>query len=233
MSSPTYVLVHGAWHGAWVWNALTQEFNQRGIEWVTVDLPSSHDDVRGSADLQRDADAVVSRTPAGAVTLVGHSYGGAVITEAAARLTNVSSMVYVAAIIPSIGQSATDVSRLVSARTDLDDAMSVDGAWLRLDPERAINALYGECPTDVATSAVKQLRRQTIASLRAKRMSPDRLVARRYIRCTRDRAISLELQTLMAETCDSVLDMASDHSPFLSHPVECADAIVGSRELAN
>ncbi len=227
MSSSTFVLVHGAWHGSWAWTALTEEFDRRGIQWLTLDLPSSHDTANGTADLDSDVDTVVSVAQfAGPVTLVGHSYGGAVVTEAAGRLENACALVYVAALIPTIGQSTTEVSRLASARTDLDDAMVVEGPWLRLDPQRAASALYGDCSSDTAAAAIRLLGRQTIASFRSRRTSPDRLVTRRYIRCTRDQAISPSLQTLMAASCDSVVDIASDHSPFLSHPGECADAIL-------
>ncbi len=227
MSVPTYVLVHGAWHGAWSWKSLTAEFDRRTVPWLALDLPSSHDEQDGSSDLQTDVAAVVAVAQSvGPVVLVGHSYGGAVVAEAAGRLAEVSAVVFVAAIIPTVGQCVTDVSRLVPGRTALDEAISVDGPWLRLDPLRAMDALYGDCDPAAAEQAVHQLRAQTIASFRAQRTTPDGSASRRYIRCTGDRAVHPSLQTLMAATCDATVDLVSDHSPFLSHPKACADAIL-------
>ena len=226
MTEPTYVLVHGAWHGAWSWRLLTDEFDRRGVAWRTVDLPSSHDHRDGTSDLNDDVRAVVSAVgPDEPAVLVGHSYAGAVVAEASGHLATVTGLVFIAALIPSVGQSATDVSRL-GDRTDLDAAMVVDGPRLRLEPSMATAALYGDCDALVAADAVSQLGSQTIASFRSKRVNPDRAVASHYIRCTHDRAIDPALQTLMASTCDSMVDLASDHCPFLSHPKICADAIV-------
>lgn len=227
MTEPTYVLVHGAWHGAWSWQLLTEEFDKRGLGWCTLELPSSHDNGDGMSDLQSDVDAVASVAGLNRpVVLVGHSYAGAVIAEASGHMANVIGLVFVAALIPTVGQSATDVSRLGGVRTDLDAAMVVDGPRIRLDPSLAAAALYGDCESIVAKDAVTRLGSQTIASFRSKRATPDRALLRHYIRCTNDRAVDPSLQTLMAATCDTVIDLASDHSPFLSHPSACADAIV-------
>lgn len=227
MSEPTYVLVHGAWHGAWSWRLLTNEFDRRGVVWRTLDLPSAHDLGDGTSDLESDVEAVCTvAKDEGPVVLVGHSYAGAVIAEASGRLTNVAGLVFIAALIPAVAQSATDVSRLGGIRTDLDAAMVVDGGRLRLDPLKVARALYGDCDDRVASDAVARLGTQTLASFRSRRITPDANVTRHYIRCTKDRAIDPSLQTLMAEVCHTSIDLASDHSPFLSHVTECADAIV-------
>ena len=227
MSAHTYLLVHGAWHGAWSWRLLTEEFDRRGVAWRTVELPSSHDDGDGTIDLAADVRAVVAAANlAGPTVLVGHSYAGAVIAEASSELASVSGLVFIAALIPTPGQSATDVSRLGGVRTDLDTAMVVDGPRLRLDPALARAALYGDCDESIANDATANLGTQTIASFRARRANPDVAVARHYIRCTQDRAIDPSLQALLASTCDTSVDLASDHSPFLSHPGICTDAIL-------
>ena len=227
MTEPTYVLVHGAWHGAWSWRPITEEFDRRGAAWRTLELPSSHDNGDGTSDLQSDVQAVISATdPDEQTVLVGHSYAGAVIAEASDHLANVIGLVFIAALIPTVGQSATDVSRLGGVRTDLDAAMVVDGPRLRLDPSLARSALYGDCDDHVASESLSRLGSQTIASFRSKRVNPDGSAPRHYIRCTLDRAIDPTLQVMMASMCDTTVDLASDHSPFLSHPQICADAIV-------
>ncbi len=226
MTEPTYVLVHGAWHGAWSWRLLTEEFDRRSVAWRTLELPSSHDDGEGTSDLESDVRAVISAVDVYESTvLVGHSYAGAVIAEASGQLDKLIGLVFIAALIPTVSQSATDVSRLGGVRTELDAAMTVDGPRLRLDPSLARSALYGDCDDLVATDAVSRLGSQTIASFRSKREYPDAAVRRHYIRCTNDRAIDPALQALMASSCDTTTEIASDHSPFLSHPAICADAI--------
>ena len=223
---PTFVLVHGGWGGAWNWRDLVAEFEHRGASWRALDLPSSHDPA-GVADLQADAAIVCEvATMSEPVVLVGHSYGGCVVTEAASRVVNLVGVVYVAALVPAVGESALNAVRRTKVRTELDDAIITDEPFLNLDPGRAGSALYGECTLANQAWAVDQLGSQTIASFRSPRQSPDASAARRYVRCAHDRAIDPSLQALMGAACDDVIELSSDHSPFLSHPIELADLIL-------
>ncbi len=227
MSEPTLILVHGAWHGAWCWRDLGAELDRRGVAWRALDLPSAHDIGAGTNDLESDADAVASVADVeGPVVLVGHSYGGAVISEAASRVNQLAGLVYVAALVPGPGQSASQASRVVRVRTVLDEAMEVDGPFLRLDSDRAIAGLYHECSPEQQQWAAGLLGRQTLASFRGVRRAPDTGAPSRYLLCQHDRALDPSLQERMAENCDEVTELSSDHSPFLSHPAECADAIL-------
>jgi len=223
----TYVLVHGAWCGAWTWDSLTAEFDRRGVSWRTLDLPSSHD-TEGTADLSSDADAVVSAARVdGPVVVVGHSYGGAVVAEAASRIPQLAGLVFVAALVPGPGESATEASRAVRVRTELDDAVVLDEPFLRLDEGRSASALFGECRALDQQRAVSLLGRQTLASFRQPRHEPDPATPRLYVLCEHDRAIDPSVQEVMAQRCDAVVRLSSDHSPFLSHVTETADALIG------
>ncbi len=227
VSSPTYVLVHGGWSGAWCWPQLEAEFDRRGVKWIAVDLPSSKNRSGSSVALADDAAALAANVRDDHdYILVGHSYGGAVITEAAPMIPHLEQLIYIAGLVPKIGESATDVSRLIRSRTLLDEAIEVDGEYLRLNPHLAFTALYGDCPSPVANWAVEKLSRQTIASFRAKRTAADVKTESLYIRCTQDLAIDPQLQELMSERCDIVFDLRSDHSPFLSQPVTLCEAIL-------
>ncbi|ROL77106.1 alpha/beta hydrolase [Pseudomonas protegens] len=96
---PTIVLVHGFWGGAAHWNRVIVELLNRGYEKIrAVELPltSLAEDVARTRQL-------VARQ-AGPVLLVGHSYGGAVITEAGHE-ANVQGLVYIAAFAPDQGES--------------------------------------------------------------------------------------------------------------------------------
>lgn len=227
MPAPTYVLVHGAWHGAWSWREVAAEFDRQHVPWRAVDLPSSHD-LEGVADLRDDVAAVLALANAGGpVVLVGHSYGGAVIAEAATSVAELVGLVFLAALVPRPGQSATDASREVRVRTDLDDATEVDGPLLRIRSDGAAAAFYGDCsPADQAW-AVAQLTSQTLVSFRRARQEDDPPAPRRYVLCERDRAIDPSVQEVMSSRCDELVRLTSDHSPFLSHPTECVTAILG------
>jgi pimeloyl-ACP methyl ester carboxylesterase len=227
MSSPTYVFVHGAWGGAWCWRDVGAELDRRGVTWRALDLPSARNGADPATGLAEDADALVALANDGApCVLVAHSYGGAVAIEAASRIPTLERSLFVAALIPAPGESATDASRRVHVRTLLDDAIEVDGDYLRLRPEAAIDALYGECPSAVATWAVAQLSTQTLASFRSHREHDNARTEKIYVRCTNDQAVDPQLQQLMSEDCDFALSMESDHSPFLSQPSRFCDVIL-------
>ncbi len=229
ISDATLLLVHGAWGGAWCWRDFVKLLDQHGVASLAIELPSSRLGAAAETALGDDAAALyeAARRIDGPLVLVAHSYGGAVITEVAPRITQLERLVYVAALIPATGQSATDASREVRKRTLLDEAMRVDGSVLRLDPELAHRALYGECDPETARWAIDQLSVQAIASFRAPRTSLDVEAPSSYIICTNDQAVDPELQLVMARRCDEYSSISSDHSPFLSHPEVLFDAILG------
>lgn len=227
MSTPTYLLVHGAWGGAWCWRDVGAELDSRSVPWRAVDLPSSRIDADPATGLEEDAAAVAALADGnGPYVLVAHSYGGAVAAEVATRIPNLERRIYVAALVPSPGESATDASQRLQVRTLLDDAIEVDGEILRLNAQLSHEALYNDCSLDVATWAVDQLSTQTIASFRSPRKSDNATTEAIYIRCTNDHAVDPELQQLMSEECDFAMSLESDHSPFLSQPSLFCDYIL-------
>ena len=104
MSTPTVVLVHGFWGGAAHWRNIILELARRGhtdLRAVELPLTSLTDDATRTREMVQQVD--------GPVVLVGHSYGGAVITEAG-NLPNVTGLVYVAAFAPDAGESPGQIS---------------------------------------------------------------------------------------------------------------------------
>ena len=104
MSTPTVVLVHGFWGGAAHWRNVILELARRGhtdLRAVELPLTSLTDDATRTREMVQQVD--------GPVVLVGHSYGGAVITEAG-NLPNVTGLVYVAAFAPDAGESPGQIS---------------------------------------------------------------------------------------------------------------------------
>jgi pimeloyl-ACP methyl ester carboxylesterase len=229
MPQPTYVLVHGGWGGAWVWRDVGAELTRREIPWTALDLPSSTHGARPNTFLSDDAKEVSQiANLEGPVILVGHSYGGAVICEAAADVTHLERLVYIAALVPLLGESATEVTREVPVRTTLDEAIEVDGEFLTLEPTLAKKALYQDCSEETADWAVGQLTPQTRASFRSPRSSFDVNVPSYYVRCTRDHAVDLSVQELMAGRCHEFATLESGHSPMFSMPGALCDLIVST-----
>lgn len=103
MSAPTIVLVHGAWADGSSWNAVASDLRQQGF---TVMTPTNL--LRGAADWAYVSSYLAQRT-SGPVVLVGHSYGGFVITNAAVGADNVKALVYVDAFAPDEGETVFSI----------------------------------------------------------------------------------------------------------------------------
>lgn len=229
MTDTTYILIHGAWGGGWCWRDVGHELSRRDVQWTALDLPSSTHGAHPNTFLGDDAHEVIEVAKFdGPVVLVGHSYGGVVITEAADRIPNVERLIYIAALVPALGQSAGEVIQEVPVRTLLDEAIEAEGDYLRLNPNRATAALYQDCPDDVAAWAVSNLSTQTLASLRSPRSSFDVAVPSYYVRCSLDQAVDPTLQEVMAARCDEVATLVSGHSPMLSQPIALCDLLLTS-----
>jgi pimeloyl-ACP methyl ester carboxylesterase len=115
--TPTVVLVHGAFAESASWNAVVDQLLTRGLDVVAAANPLRS--VTGDAAYVRDVIASLDRP----VMLVGHSYGGMVITEAAAGNDAVVGLVYVAAFAPEHGESALQLSTMFPGST-LGDALA-------------------------------------------------------------------------------------------------------------
>ena len=103
-AKPTIVLVHGAWANRSSWDGVTMRLQKEGY---TVDVPANP-----LRSLSGDSAYLASYLSSinGPIVLVGHSYGGAVITNAATGNANVKALVYVDAYIPDQGQSLVDLT---------------------------------------------------------------------------------------------------------------------------
>ncbi|MFF4838326.1 alpha/beta fold hydrolase [Streptomyces sp. NPDC001315] len=102
--SPTIVLIHGAFADASSWNAVTARLVRQGHRVLAPALP-----LRGLASDAAYIRSVLDSVQ-GPVVLVGHSYGGSVISQAAADAPQVKALVYIAAFVPDIGESALDLT---------------------------------------------------------------------------------------------------------------------------
>jgi pimeloyl-ACP methyl ester carboxylesterase len=230
----TILLVHGAWHGAWCWATLQAELDRRGIPSYAVDLPGHGLSTLPLGDLHGDAEHV-SAVIAGIddeVVLVGHSYGGAVITQATGSDRTVADrvvhLVYITAFALDDGESVWGFSRSrPRVPVALDKAVvGGDDGISRIDPGGAPAALYGLCPPAAVRAAVARLGPQPVASFQQPVVgSPRATIGSTYVKCTADEAIHIALQDELAARCDHVVTLVSDHSPFVAMPVAVADVL--------
>ena len=125
---PTIVLVHGFWGGAAHWAHVIVELNKRGydrIHAVENPLTSLADDAERTRRMVKQVD--------GPVVLVGHSYGGAVITEAG-DLPHVTALVYIAAFAPDAGESPGGITEEKPPAAFANIAPDSDGyLWIKQD----------------------------------------------------------------------------------------------------
>lgn len=229
------ILVHGAFCSARVWG---EEFLDglmaAGHSIETIDLPSHGADPtpRSDVSLQAYADRVgvqLRSNPEPAV-LLGHSMAGLVITQAAddfiAAGGQIDQLIYVAAVLPRNGKCQNDYTALPEGEGDaLRGGLDVSGEpkVATLKPGVAHAALFGHCAPDVAAAAEATLEPQVIRVLFTPVAITDDLPIRRsYILCTDDHAIPTALQRRMAAETPGVriIEIASDHSPFISHTEE-------------
>jgi pimeloyl-ACP methyl ester carboxylesterase len=148
-----------------------------------------------------------------------------VAAEVAPKLADLHGIVYVAGLVPRLGQSASDVTREYKLRSPLDDAIRREEGLLHLDLTLAAPALYGDCDEETRRWATARLSTQTFASFRTERTSENIAVASTYVVCQRDQALLPEVQREVAQRCDDIVEINSDHCPFLSHPQELADLL--------
>lgn len=231
------VLVHGALHGAWCWAAVQAELDRRGVASYAVDLPghgASTDELAdllgNAAALARAVDRVRERASRPAV-LVGHSYGGTVIGEAA-RPGAVDHLVFVAALVTEVGESANDT---IGALPRAPEAASSRPVFVRhpdgnvgVDPEAALPVFYNASPPAVAAAAAARLCRQRPASLgQPATQAAWRRLASTYVRCTQDRAIPPAAQDRLVARlpAPAVVTLQSDHSPFFCAPAALAEVL--------
>ena len=226
-SKPTIVLVHGAFADSSGWDATVAQLSADGYPVVAASNP-----LRG---LTSDSDYVRSilQTLSGPIVLVGHSYGGAVITNAARGVPNVQALVYVAAFVPDAGESiaqAADPARFPGSLLGPDSTIvrpianpaaaggqDVD-IYIALDKFRAVFA------GDISASRADVLARTQRPLTATANFEPSGDPAWRTLPTwdlitTADKAIPPGAQEYMAARAGAhVSSVASAHDVMVSHP---------------
>ena len=214
------VFVHGAWADGSSWSKVIALLQAKGISAIAVQLPLN----TFSADVATVKRAIALQD--GPVVLAGHSYGGAVITEAG-NDPKVVGLVYVAAFAPGDGESVASVGKPyppaplgAELRPDAEGFLSISPKGFAEDfgqdlPAKEIRVLWAaQAPTNAAVFGAP-------VSNAAWKTKPSWFVV-----ASEDRAIPPALEQAEAERMKATtITVAASHLVMISHPKEVADLI--------
>lgn len=231
-AKPTVVLVHGAFADASGWTKVAQRLQDDGYPVIAPANP-----LRG---LPQDSTYIASilKSVQGPIVLVGHSYGGAVISQAAADNPNVKALVYVAAFMPDKGEVLGELSNKFPG-SELGAALNpvpyanADGTggadlYIRNDKFRQVFAA-DVSRSDAAAMAVEQRPISASAFADVPTAAAWRTIPSWFLVATEDKAISPDLERFEAERAGSTtVEVRSSHVPMISHPGTVTRLIEGA-----
>lgn len=229
---PTIVLVHGAFADSSGWYGVITDLEAAGYRVIAApnQLRSVASDAASVAAVLRSID--------GPVVLVGHSYGGPVITEAAVGQPNVVALVYVAAFAPDVGESSLSLSSMFPGST-LGDALQpvelADGGQdLFIQRDKFHQQFAADVPAEQAALMAATQRPVTYAALAEATVGTAwKDLPSYFIYGSADLNIPAQVQAFMAERAGAretrVLEGAS-HAVMVSHPDEVAAMIMDAAE---
>jgi pimeloyl-ACP methyl ester carboxylesterase len=235
----TFVLVHGAWHGAWAWYKVVPLLESAGHDVITLDLPAHGTDTTPIEEVTLEdyvehvGEALEAQDEP--VVLVGHSSGGVIISQTAEEYAeHIDTLVYLTAFLLDdgealIGYAEADEESVITQHYVLNEG----AGYATVADEGIREGFYADCSEADVTLARSLLRPEPLAS----QVTPVEIskegfgsVPRVYLGCEQDRAITPKTQQQMRENlpCDEVRALDTSHSPFLSAPealVEHLDAV--------
>ena len=219
MTDPLIVLVHGAWGSPGLWELVTPEIDAAGLDYAVADLPSMQSATGTMADDVEHVRSLVAGRPC---VLVGHSYGGAVITEAAGGLDDVRHLVYLASLMLDEGESAFDwlAKRPIDGPPlDFrDDGTAMVTRWgdPERDSEQALRLLDRNPPRPFAFGC----------AITPLSVAPWRTVASTFVVANDDTVIHPDTQREVAVRASRTLELEGDHFPHGEQPTRVAAIIV-------
>jgi len=232
MGKPSIVLVHGAWADASSWAAVVPELRGRGFEVLAPPNP-----LRGVASDAAYVSSFLAQRASNPVVLVGHSYGGVVVTNAA--ISGVRALVFVNAFIPAEGESIFQILGGSGSALDVPDPTTVldiagypgapeGDAEAFLKPDTVHHA-FAQDLTEADRWLIATGQRPITLSANA---TPTAATSWRTLPSwavvgTEDRVIPPATQRSMAERAGSkITEVAGSHVSMLSHPAVTIEAIL-------
>src|ERR1700756_5623710 len=227
--APTIVLVHGAFADASGFGGVIRELQTAGHSVVAPPNPLR--------SLAFDAAAIAAHVGAidGPVVLVGHSYGGAVITQASAKLDNVSALVYLAAFGLDEGESCASVQQpfppsllaSTSRPTGYDAPGAPQGPDLYITKEQFRETFCADVPFDVAEVMFATQRPLSLAALTENATAAGwKTRPSWFLVSEHDNAIPPDCERFMSERMGATTrSIAGSHTAFVAQPVAVAGFI--------
>ncbi len=226
-AKPTIVLVHGAFADASSWNLVSANLQRRGY---TVIAPANP--LRGVAS---DADYLrsVLDTIEGPVVLVGHSYGGMVMTAAANGHPGVAALVYIAAFVPDVGDTVGGLGAMNPGSLLTPENLVVrpypGGADVYIAPGVFRQVFAGDLPRPVTALMAASQRPSDLGLLSEPAVGEPawKTIPSWYMVATEDKAIPPATERFMAQRAGAVtVEVRSSHVAMLSHPLRVVDLIL-------
>jgi pimeloyl-ACP methyl ester carboxylesterase len=227
-AKPTIVLVHGAWADASSWAPVTTRLQRNGYTVLVAPNP-----LRGLSSDAAYLAAFLQQRTTGPVILVGHSYGGAVVTNAATADPDVKALVYVDAFVPDVGDSVLSLQGGGGDPTALFDFVAYPGAPagdvdLYIKTALFRDLFAADLPAGTAAQLAASQRPITLSALSEPSAGAAwKTVPSWYLVGTKDAILPPALQLTMAEHANShITKTPASHLAMLAKPDAVADLIV-------
>jgi pimeloyl-ACP methyl ester carboxylesterase len=234
-NTPTVILVHGAFADASGWNGVIERLQAKGVQVIAPPNP-----LRGIAVDSAYIASVIEETP-GPVVAVGHSYGGAVITNASAQADNVVGLVYVAAFAPDEGEALGEVEA-GSKDSVLNSALvphhypsaegGEPGVEFAIDPAKFHDAFAADLPGEEAelmAATQRPIAEPAFSEATGQPAWKDR--PSWAVVATGDKTIGTDLVRSMAERAGaSITEVEGSHVIMVSQPQAVTDVILEAVE---
>lgn len=246
MTKPTFVLVHGAWHGAWCWSRVLPLLRAAGFEAHAVTLTGvgerAHllsNDINLNTHVQ-DVLGLIAAEELTNIVLVGHSYGGRVITGVADALlkagkVQLKHLVYLDAMVPRSGESwsSTHSAEVIAARVkSAKDYEKINGVAAIIPPDASIFGLGGEDAAWVNRRQTPQPLGVYLDNSDGKSLHFDEILfaaqTRTFINCNNPSLATIEVsrQRVKADPSWRWMEMNTGHDPMVSHPDALAKHLI-------
>lgn len=229
MSKGNIVLVHGAWADGSCWSKVILLLEKKGYNVTAAQIPltSLGDDIEVTRRL-------LDQQP-GPTVLVGHSYGGAVITGAAAASPNVKALVYITAFGLDEGESLESIAKQGPPPAGSAAVKPDAFGFLWLDREKFPEVFAGGATSDEAAVMAAVQKPLSVISFGSKQGPPAwKTIPSWYLVCTDDQMIPPPAQEFFAKRMDAtVRSVKSSHTPFVSHAEAVTEIIVSAAHSLN